>query len=407
MDTCLYLDTARLGPMCRQAQAADRDFARLAGEEAGSVYFEQFFKWGFTCLPRSMARRFPGLSSWSGIDGFKRDLTGVLAVPPDTRILIANRSAELVRLAARALFSRCQRVMTTDMLWPAYRRILLGEAIRCHGEIATVPAEQAILRDGMPADELARYLAGQYAKCHCDGLFLSAVTFHGIRLPIQDLVAQLAGHSTPRFVVVDGAQAVNHVPLAMAADYCDLLLTGCHKWLRAYHPLGLAFCPRDSSRRVISDTCRAMYASEDLDDPLLRFLHELDDRNADRFSETVNLAPLITAGAAVREVFGSRLSRRDELESKIHDTNCASEEAARSSWRPIRPAESLRSGIVLLEATRRETRSAAVDVLREQFRRVGITLTAYTGGVLRASFPAERLTGSGWRLFRRSLAKLA
>ena len=44
----LYLDTARLGRMCPEAQAADRDFARLAGEEGCSLYFEHFLRWGFS-----------------------------------------------------------------------------------------------------------------------------------------------------------------------------------------------------------------------------------------------------------------------------------------------------------------------------------------------------------------------
>jgi hypothetical protein len=40
MTSCLYLDTARLGRMCPEAQAADRDFARFAGDEGCSLYFE-------------------------------------------------------------------------------------------------------------------------------------------------------------------------------------------------------------------------------------------------------------------------------------------------------------------------------------------------------------------------------
>ena len=57
MHTRLYLDTARLGRMCPEAQAADRDFARLASEEGCSLYFEHFLRWGYTALPPSLARR--------------------------------------------------------------------------------------------------------------------------------------------------------------------------------------------------------------------------------------------------------------------------------------------------------------------------------------------------------------
>ena len=407
MDTCLYLDTARLGRMCRQAQTADRDFARLAGEEAGSMYFEQFLQWGFTCLPPSLARRYPGLSFWSGISGFKRDLTSVLAVSPERPVLVANRSAQLVRLAARLLCSRCESLLTTDMLWPAYRQILISEAARFGRRVVTVPVETALLRDGLGPDELVGYLASEYFKQNCDGLFLSAVTYHGVRLPIQDLMTRLAATSPPRFVVVDGAQALGHVPLALADCYCDLLLAGCHKWLRAYHPLGLAFCGNDRSKRLILDTCRDMRASRDLDDALLGFLDQIENGHPDRFSETVNLAPLLSTGAAVREMLAAPRSRRDQLNSQLQSADRAADEASHSSWIPIRTADTLRCGILLLEALRGETRLASVDVLRERFRRVGIALTAYAGGILRVSLPPQSLGISDWNLFRRAFQKLA
>ena len=62
----LYLDTARLGQMCPEAQAADRDFARLAGEEGCSLYFEEFLRCGFTVLGAASRRRFAGLAAWAG-----------------------------------------------------------------------------------------------------------------------------------------------------------------------------------------------------------------------------------------------------------------------------------------------------------------------------------------------------
>ncbi len=75
--------------------------------------------------------------------------------------------------------------------------------------------------------------------------------------------------------MVDGAQAFNHVPLRNVAESCDLLLTGCHKWLRAYHPLGLAFCCREQSEGFIQTVCREMVVRGELDDPLLSFATQL------------------------------------------------------------------------------------------------------------------------------------
>jgi len=106
MTSCLYLDTARLGRMCPEAQAADRDFARLAGEEGCSLYFEQFLRWGYTALAPARARRYPALEFWAGVSPFKQDLRTVLGLPAERPVLIANRSAQLVRLAARLLCLR-------------------------------------------------------------------------------------------------------------------------------------------------------------------------------------------------------------------------------------------------------------------------------------------------------------
>ena len=85
--------------------------------------------------------------------------------------------------------------------------------------------------------------------------FLSAVTFQGVQLPVRQLVRTLGDRERPRFVVVDGAQALNHIPLGLGEEYCDLLLAGCHKWLRAYQTLGLAFCCRPSAERVVAEAC--------------------------------------------------------------------------------------------------------------------------------------------------------
>ncbi len=94
MSTLLYLDTARLGRMCPEAQAADHDFARLAGEEGCSLYFEQFLRCGFTALPPSLARQYPGLSFWAGVTAFKNDLKTAICLPRQRRVLVANASMQ-------------------------------------------------------------------------------------------------------------------------------------------------------------------------------------------------------------------------------------------------------------------------------------------------------------------------
>jgi hypothetical protein len=159
MYTRLYLDTARLGRMCPEAQAADRDFARFASEEGCSLYFEHFLRWGYTALPPSLARRYLSLSFWAGVTAFKNDLKTVLCLPRQRKVLIANRSAQLVRLAARLLCQRCENILVTDTEWPAYMNTLAAECQRTGRRLTTVPMREAILRDRIGQDEAIDRLA--------------------------------------------------------------------------------------------------------------------------------------------------------------------------------------------------------------------------------------------------------
>ena len=60
MPTRLYLDTARLGLMSRSARQVQTDFARLVGEEAGSLYLDEFLKCGAQHWPAQVSPPLPG-----------------------------------------------------------------------------------------------------------------------------------------------------------------------------------------------------------------------------------------------------------------------------------------------------------------------------------------------------------
>ena len=404
MHTHLYLDTARLGRMCPEAQAADRDFARLASEEGCSLYFEHFLRWGYTALPPSLTRRYPGLAFWAGVTGFKNDLKTVLCLPRNRRVLVANRSAQLVRLAARVLCRRCENILLTDMEWPAYEKALAAECQQAKRILTTVPMRDAILRDKIGLDEAIDRLVDHYQQYDCDGLFLSAVTYQGVQLPVRRLVEALGRRDKPRFVVVDGAQALNHVPLGLADEYCDLLLSGCHKWLRAYQPLGLAFCCRRSSERLVTQTQTEMLARGELDDPLLVFTNQLESEATETYSETVNLSPMFTAAAAVRRMLSSPRTKREELALQMADADRVADQALGVGWRPSRPTPLMRSGVLLLEPKNQEPRPLPVELIRQRFLTAGVALTAYEGGAVRASLPDQPLTSANVDRLRSALA---
>ena len=393
--------------MCPEAQAADRDFARLASEEGCSLYFEQFLRWGYTALPPRLGRCYPGLSFWAGVTAFKNDLKTVLCLPRQRKVLIANRSAQLVRLAARLLCDRCENILVTDMEWPAYVKALAAECQRKGRMLTTVPMREAVLRDRIGQDEAIDRLLGYYRRHDCDGLFLSAVTFQGVQLPIRRLVQALGDREKPRFVVVDGAQALNHIPLGLGEEYCDLLLAGCHKWLRAYQTLGLAFCCRRSAERLVVEACADMRSRGELDDPLLAFTNQLEGEATDSYSETVNLTPMFTAAAAARRMLGSPHAKRHELLAQVANADRLADAAPQAGWTAARPTLPMQSGILLLEPRRQDTRTAPPDVLRARFSAAGLALTVYDGGTIRASLPDRPFDGADLSHLQAALSRCA
>jgi hypothetical protein len=407
MSTCLYLDTARLGQMCPEAQRADRDFARLAGEEAGSLYYDDFLRSGFFSLSPSLRSRYPGLADWSGVATLKNRIKIAVGLPRAKPLLLANRSAVLVRLACRALCRRCENVLVTDMLWPAYRAVLEAECRQERRTLTTLPLQNAILRDRIELAEVVDRLVECYAHENCDGLFLSAVTCHGVRLPISEIVPAVSRTRQPRFVVLDAAQAVNHTPLKLAAPHCDFLVAGCHKWLRAYHPMGLGCCCRPEADSIVAEVSSEVTERGQRDDPLLHFTWELEKGRCDAFSETVNLAPLFTTAAAVSRIWHSPHGRAEEFTQQIANTDRVAQVANLTGWQPVRPAASLRSGILLLEAKHSETRSASPDTLRSAFQRWGLAVSTYVGGWIRTSFLSSPLSAAGLCQVRSAFGRCA
>jgi selenocysteine lyase/cysteine desulfurase len=407
LNMSLYLDTARLGQMCPESQRADRDFARLAGEEAGSLYYDFLLRAGFLSLPPTLRRLYSGLRGWSGVRSLKKHVQLALGFSSKRQLYLASRTAQLVRLASRVLCRQCENILVTDMLWPAYRRILEEESRRCGRVVTTVPLRAAIFDERMTLSDLVGRLADAYGRENCDGLFLSAVTYHGIRMPVAEISQAASQVRRPGFVVIDAAQAVNHVPLHATARHSDFMIAGCHKWLRAYHPMGFGFCCRSSAEELMADSFSEMLQSGDVDDPLLRFSWELETGACEPFSETVNLAPLFTVTAAVERIWHSRLGRHEKHASQLANTDQVADLAKHTPWRPVRPTGPMRSGILLLRAKRSETRSASPEAVRFAFRRRGVTLSAYDGGLVRASIPPLSLPARGLDRLRAALNRCA
>jgi hypothetical protein len=205
-------------------------------------------------------------------------------------------------------------------------------------------------------------------------------------LPVERIVRRLEEVHRIWFVAVDGAQEFCHTPGQLKAGYCDLYLTGCHKWLGAHHPMGLGFYGRRRSRRAIDMIVTEMTETKDLDDPLLRF-SALLETGTHGVTETLNLIPLFTTRAAVEDAVANTTAS-----CRMENVLSVAAIAPAVGWRPLLPNEPLRSGILLLEAERSATRAISPDALRTTLRDCGVAATTYEGGLIRLSMPLAAFT---------------
>ncbi len=300
---------------------------------------------------------------------------------------MANRSAQLMRLAARLLFRRCRNVLVTDLNWPAYQALLAAEATRTGMRLTTACLRERVLSGTMCREEVIDHLSAQYRRAKCDGVFLPAVCNLGVLLPVNGILSRLESIAEVRFSVVDATQAFCHVRPSLYA-HGDFLLAGCHKWLGAYLTMGIGFCPRSRSRSYIDGTLRRMVDAFRLDDPLLRFTEQLESGRLDGYSETTNITPLFSCCGALAD---SRTMNSDEqrrLQVRRENAHELSDIALKSGWTPVRPASEFQTGILLLQASQ-PTTSVCVESVRAAFQRQGVILSAYDHSMIRLSMPDQ------------------
>jgi aspartate aminotransferase-like enzyme len=373
--------------MSPSAQRIQIDFSRFAGEEPASLYFDAFLKSGTQEWPPSLCRRFPALKAWQGISHLKTQLRRPVGAPPDWNVLLAGRSAQLMKLAAELLFGQCRNVLTSDLSWPSYR-LILNRSCRKHGaQITTLSLRKQILRGQLDSGEVVDDVVRCFMRSKCDGLFLPAVDNLGIRVPVERIVQAIRQQATLRFVAVDGAQALCHVPIDLAANFCDFFIAGCHKWLGAYQPLGLAFYGHPRSRGYIERAAGRLQRSTVIDDPLMRFLTELQGCTLGRYGETVNLVPLFSCQGALQDAVSTPSSLA--LPTRVANADYLVGALASRGWRPVRPAADLRTGILLAKPEAKSSRNVCPESLRRLFHESGLAVSTYPKGLVRVSLPAK------------------
>ena len=278
MQEILYLDTARLGQISPSAKRALNGALEFNQAFGASAYFDDFLFGGAQAL--SAADEFDGLSSWDGIDRFKARIKCHLFGSDNGDVVFASRTASLMSLAAKMLFSRCRNVLVTDLCWEPYLGVLAGHKPNDACQITEIKIKDQILNQRATAEEITDLIAAAYCEHKCDGIFLPAVCNFGVQLPMRKIMKAIAGRAKIRFSVVDAAQAINHVDIQWARDSVDFTFGSTHKWLRAYEPMAVGYCSRPSSRSFIHDLVKRELGADMHADSLLRLTHSNAQQNA-------------------------------------------------------------------------------------------------------------------------------
>jgi selenocysteine lyase/cysteine desulfurase len=189
------------------------------------------------------------------LDEVRRDLAGEFGCDP-AELAMTRNATEALHIAQLGIELRPgDEIITTDqdyprMLW-AWDQRARREGIVVKRIQFPVPATAADLLERFERAITARTRVMQF--CH-----LTDTT--GQLFPVREL-SRLA-RSRGIISIVDGAQAVGHVPLRLRDLECDLYGTSLHKWLMAPHGTGFLYVRRDTIERVwplfaASDSLRA------------------------------------------------------------------------------------------------------------------------------------------------------
>ena len=391
--------------MCPGARRAEREFARLVSQLDSLLYLERFLVEGFPSLPARLKRRYPDLRCWHGIAGLRQGFARFLAQPPDLPVSFFGQSHSMIHFAGECLFGQSKKVLTTDLEWPAYINALKWLAGQHGAQLHVAPLRDMFFRTQLSSVGVVQLLQWHYGNASCDGIFLSDISYLGMRFPLKQFLDSIPPSQSP-FIVIDGAQALNHRPIDLSNLGCDLYLTGTQKWFQSYHPLRIALAGREQNRSFIDHVRKRLMESSTATDPLFAFCDEIESRLFSTSGETVNIAGLISAAGSLWQ--HQRQDRRlsYKWQSLVSNAQLLASWLAGSPWRPICHADSLQSGILLLHA-RSHVPVDDAQQARTMLNRFGIAATVLSGRTIRLSMPSMPLALNHITLIIRAVHHLA
>ena len=366
--------------MCPGARLAEQDFGWLVSRLGSSLYLERFLMHGVQSLPVRYRRRVPHLQCWRGVAGFRRGLAEFVSQPAACETHFFAQSSSLIRFAADCLFDRAHRVLVTDLGWPAYTATLHDIALARDKSLHVVPLIDQVLHDGLDENDLIEQIVAAYQQRGCDAVFLSDITYLGVRLPLERILTRL--NEDCRFSVVDGAQAFNQRPVDLSGLACDLYLAGSQKWLCSYHPLRMAFVGRQHNAEQIENIATGTDAKRDA---LFNFCRCLEGRPQTAYGETVNVSALMAAAGALQQMLGRPANRSTLWKRLTENASVLADWLTDSHFVPVFSSESRQSGILLLRNRHSADDSQAVQ--RADLAALGLIASTFAGGLLRLSMP--------------------
>jgi aspartate aminotransferase-like enzyme len=399
MGTELYLDTARLGRMCPGARLAEQEFGWLVSRLGSSLYLEQFLMHGVQSLPVRYRRRVPHLQCWRGVAGFRQGLAEFVSQPAACETHCFTQSSSLLRFAADCLFDRAYRVLVTDLGWPAYTATLHDMAFARRKSLHVVSLKDQVLHDGLDENDLIEQIVAAYQQRGCDAIFLSDISYLGMRLPIESILARL--NEDCKFSVVDGAQAFNQRPVDLSRLACDLYLAGSQKWLCSYHPLRMAFVGRQRHAEQIEIIATRTAAKRDA---IFNFCRSAEGHPQIAYGETVNVSALIAAAGALHQMSGRPADRCTLWNRLTENASALANWLTDNPFVPVLSSESLRSGILLLRNRHSADDSQAVQ--RADLAALGLIASTFAGGLLRLSMPTIAISLHQMSTITRALHQL-
>ena len=370
LNDVLYLDTARLGQVSPGAERALQHTLELNKAAGGSMYFMDFLLGGFDQLQDK--EKFNGLACWNGIEPLADEFQKLVFGSRKGKTYFASRSTVLVSLASQMLFRRCRNVLVSDLNWPAYDQILETSAPNDSCKVTRALVRKSVFEEGISDQDLVAQLLDVYVQNRCDGIFLPAVCNSGVKLPIARLIQEVKKVAPMRFVVIDAAQALNHVDLSWAAELADFTIAGTHKWLRAFAPMAVGLFAKTASISFIESTVKSELEKRPFLDPLLNFTLS----STSNFGETVNLSPLFAAAGAIEEA---------AIKVPSNTPTSISQILTDAGWHFQELPKTIRSNILLAKNERFDgSKAGHLSRLLIEF---GVAVTDFGNGFCRFSLP--------------------